>query len=456
MRRIALAICLLLPMLVQAQAIPPADWIKAPGARAEWVPEPVFGGRIALYRAGPADAIEAVVLVHGMGKAAARDWEQVIPALAKKYAVYAVDLPGFGYSDKGNHHYSPDNMARALEAVLAPRLKQPFALIGHSMGGGVTLAYAAAYPKRVNRLVLVDVAGVLHRSVYAEFLARVAAQRAIGLESPWYESVVRAIQLRAEYWPIRGDLVLENASIRQRFLRGDPNAITAFAMVERDFTEALRNIAAPTLIIWGGDDTIAPLRTGQALAATIRHARLTVIEGAGHAPMVQFPDRFNSVVIDELDGRQFAAQSYALRTEDIQGERVGKCDGQRGQEFSGDYTRLIISHCRDVTISNARIGYLQVAHSTVRVVNTHVRDGVDAKNTRLEMTASLVSGSLILDTSNVDAAGTTFVQAPAIATNEGAEQVVLRFSISTVSRAGNAPLALHDIVYLAPNETLIR
>jgi len=181
-----------------------------------------------------------------------------------------------------------------------------------------------------------------------------------------------------------------------------------------------------------------------------------VIAGAGHAPMVQFPDRFNSVVIDELDGRQFAAQYYALRTGDIQGERVGKCDGQRGQEFTGDYTRLIISHCRDVTITNARIGYLQVAHSTVRVVNTHVRDGVDAKNTRLEMTASMVSGSLILDTSNVDAAGTTFVQAPAIATNEGAEPVVLRFSISTVSRAGNAPLALHDIVYLAPNETLIR
>jgi pimeloyl-ACP methyl ester carboxylesterase len=445
---------LLLPAMVQAG--PSADWIKAPGATAELVQEPVFGGRIAFYRAGPADGAEAVVLVHGMGKAAARDWEQVIPVLAKRYAVYAVDLPGFGESDKGNHHYSPDNLARALDAVLTPRLKQPFTLIGHSMGGAVTLAYASAYPKRVSRLVLVDVAGVLHRSVYAEFLARVAAQRAIGLDSPWYEQVVRAIQLRAEYWPVRGDLVLERASIRQRFLRGDPNAIAAFALVEHDFSDALRHIVAPTLIIWGGDDTIAPLRTGQALAAGIPNARLTVIEGAGHAPQVQFPDRFNSVVVDELDGRQFAAPSYALRTEEIQGERVGKCDGQRGQEFTGDYARLVISHCQDAHISNARIGYLQVANSTVRVVNTHVRDGIDAKNTRLEITASVVSGSLVLDASNVDAAGTTFVQAPAIATNEGAEPVVLRFSISTVSRSGSAPLALHDIVYLAPNETLIR
>lgn len=443
-------------LTTMAQASPPVDWIEAPGASAELVPESVFGGRMALYRAGPSSATEAVVLVHGMGKAAARDWAHVIPALAKRYAVYAVDLPGFGYSDKGNHHYSPDNMARALDAVLTSRIARPFTIIGHSMGGTVALAYAGLYPRRVGRLVLVDVAGVLHRSVYAEFLGRVAAQRALGLDSPWYESVVRAIQLRAENWPIRGELVLERAGVRQRVLRGDPNAIAAFAMVEHDFTESLRTIAAPTLIIWGAEDTIAPLRTGQALAAAIPRARLTVIEGAGHAPQVQFPDRFNPLLIDELDGRQFAAQSYALRAEPIQGERIGRCEGQRGQEFSGDYQRLVIEHCQEVRISNARIGYLQAAHSTVRILNTHVRDGVDAKNTRLEFTASIISGSLILDASSVDAAGTTFVQAPAIATNEGDESVVLRFSISSVSRPGDSPAALHDIVRLAPGETLTR
>lgn len=454
MRRITLAAGLLLATLVQAS--PPSDWIKAPGATAEFVPETAFGGRIALYRAGPPGATESVVLVHGLGKAAARDWVHVIPALARRYAVYAVDLPGFGYSDKGNHHYSPDNMARALDSVLTPRIGRPFTLIGHSMGGAVALAYTTNYPSRVGRLVLVDVAGVLHRSVYAEFLGRVAAQRAIGLDSPWFESVVRAIQHRAENWPVRGELVLERAGVRQRVLRGDPNAITAFAMVEHDFSDSLRAIVAPTLIIWGAEDIIAPLRTGQALAAAIPRARLTVIEGAGHAPQVQFPDRFNPVVIDELDGRQFAAQSYALRAEPIQGERVGKCDGQRGQEFSGDYQRVVLEHCQDAQITDARIGYLQTAHSSVRILNTHVRDGVDAKNTRLEFTASIVSGSLILDASNVDAAGTTFVQAPAIATNEGAEPVVLRFSVSTVSRPGDSPRGLHDIVRLAPGETFTR
>ena len=95
----------------------------------------------------------------------------------------------------------------------------------------------------------------------------------------------------------------------------------------------------------------------------------------------------------------------------------------------------MLEHCQDAQISNARIGYLQAAHRPRRSrLNSHVRDGVDARNTRLELTARFVSGSLVLDASSVDAAGTTFVQSPAIATNEGGEPAALRFSVSTVSR----------------------
>lgn len=431
------------------------DWLQGPNARAELVEEPVFGGRVMLYQAGPRGA-HAVVLVHGLGRNAARDWAKLIPALAERYSVYALDLPGFGQSDKGNHLYSPDNFARVLEAVLEKRVPRPFTLIGHSMGGPVALAYIGAYPRRVSRLILVDAAGVLHRSVYAEFLGRVAAQRAMGMDSPWFESVVRAIQLRAENWPIRGELALERPGIRQRILRGDPNAISAFAMVEHDFSQIVRGISAPTLIIWGAEDTIAPLRTGQALAAAIGGARLTVLEGAGHAPQLQFPSRFNPIVLDELDGRQFAAPPYALRKGAIEGNRVGRCDGQRGQEFGGDYERLVLENCQDARISNARIGYLRSEHSTVRIVNSHIRDGVDAKSSRLEFTGGIVGGSLAIDATSVDAAGTRFESPHAIARNNGDVPSVLRFSVAQVSLAGNAPRNLHDIVRLAPGESLIR
>src|SRR5688500_20392175 len=111
----------------------------------------MFAGRVALYRAGPPGATESVVLVHGLGKAAARDWTHVIPALAKRYAVYAVDLPGFGYSDKGNHHYSPDNMARALETPPAPRTAGRVPLIGRPLGGAAAPASTGSSRSRVGR-----------------------------------------------------------------------------------------------------------------------------------------------------------------------------------------------------------------------------------------------------------------------------------------------------------------
>jgi hypothetical protein len=201
---------------------------------------------------------------------------------------------------------------------------------------------------------------------------------------------------------------------------------------------------------------IAPPRTGQALAATIPLARLVVLEGLGHAPQVEAPGRFNPVLLDELDGRQIPAPPYALPIAAIEGERVGRCDGKRGQEFTGDYVRVELSNCPDVRITNARIGYLLASHSTLRIVNSQVRDGVDARNSRLEFNGAVVGGSIVLDSTTVDAAGTTFVPSPAIAANEGSEPVVLRFSVSNVSRAGKEPLVLHDIVRLAPGETLIR
>ena len=205
-----------------------ADWIGVEGATAQHVQVPVFGGRVVLYRAGKRDA-EPVILVHGVGTAAARDWVHVIPALARDYDVYVLDLPGFGLSDKGNHLYSPSNYVRVLDALFGERLNRPVNVVGHSMGGVVAIAYASAYPERVRRLIVADVAGVLHRAVYSEFLGRAMAERAVGDKSPWLDTVVRFIRLQAESLPERGMMSLELPLVRQRFLRGDPSAIASLA-----------------------------------------------------------------------------------------------------------------------------------------------------------------------------------------------------------------------------------
>jgi len=443
-------------LLLGARAAPAqdVDWIAVKGASVERLPESVFGGRVALYRAGKRGA-EPVILIHGLGHAGARDWAEVIPALAATYDVYALDLPGFGASDKGNHLYSPANYVRVLDALFGERLKRPANVVGHSMGGVVALAYAIAYPDRVRRLIVVDAAGVLHRTVYGEFLGRAMAGRKVGAENPWFEMLMRLITTQAENLPAKGAMSIESPQVRQRLLRGDPTTIAAFALADHDLSRGLRTIRAPTLIIWSSDDKVAPPRTGQALASAIPGARLVVIADAGHAPQVTQPERFNALLRDELRGK-LAARPYAQPFAATAGGRSGSCVSERGRQFSGDYDEISLQGCVDVEISDARVGRLTVARSQVRVVNSHVRDGVESHDSRIEFTGGTLGGDppLSLDETSVDAAALRFLpRGRVVAENYGEGQVTLRLSVSEIAGLRGDARYAHQVLRLVEDQS---
>jgi pimeloyl-ACP methyl ester carboxylesterase len=465
--RVALAASLLACTNVLAQAKAPAapasedpaGWMRVKGARAERVAVPVFGGSLMLYRAGKRGA-EPVILIHGLGAAAARDWAETVPALADGYDVYALDLPGFGASDKGNHLYSPSNYVRVLDALFSERLKRPANVVGHSMGGVIALAYAAAFPDRVRRLVVVDAAGVLHRSVYGEFMGRMMAERTLGADSPWLELLSRFITLQAENLPVKGAMSIELPQVRQRLLRGDPAAIAAMALVEHDLSRGLRAIKAPTLVVWSSNDRVAPLRTGQALAAVIPAARLALVGEAGHAPQVSEPARFNALLRDELRGR-LGLKPYAQPLAPPASGQRGSCFSERGRQFSGDYEEIVLRDCADVEISDARIGKLLAWRSELRVVNSHVRDGVHAQDSRLEFTGGSVGGDppLLLDETSVDAAALRFLpRRRVVATNygdgnDGDGDLTLRLSVSEIVNSTGETRYTHQLLRLVEGQS---
>ena len=107
-----------------------------PGTEAHGIDEPVFNSRVAVYEAGRGNA-RSILLVHGIGQGGARDFRYQIDWLKQSFHVVAVDLPGFGDSDKANVLYSPANYARVLKHVADRFLRRPFALVGHSMGAVV-------------------------------------------------------------------------------------------------------------------------------------------------------------------------------------------------------------------------------------------------------------------------------------------------------------------------------
>src|SRR5918999_534147 len=96
-----------------------------------------------------------------------------------------------------------------------------------------------------------------------------------------------------------------------------------------------------------------------------------------------------AVMMDGLD-----EAPYALGFDAVRGNRIEKCQGRRGEEFSGDYETLVLENCRETRITNARIGRVHALHSTASMVNSYIRDGVVAKQSRLQLTGGRMGAPL--------------------------------------------------------------
>ena len=139
-----------------------------PHARGFWMTDDEYG-RVYVVSVGPTRApVEPTLfLVHGLGTNGMRDWYTVLAPLAEHRRVVMFDLPGFGHSAQANVKYGPARYAAVLSRVIARYGPGPVDVIGHSMGGAISLFHAASYPEQVRRLIVVDAAGILHRDAWA-------------------------------------------------------------------------------------------------------------------------------------------------------------------------------------------------------------------------------------------------------------------------------------------------
>jgi pimeloyl-ACP methyl ester carboxylesterase len=442
------------------------DWLTLPDAVHERVAEPVFGGEVWVYQAGRRHA-QAVVLVHGLGERGSQDWAQLIPALARRYHVLAFDLPGFGRSSRGNELYSPANYTALIRHLTQRYLDRPFKLVGHSMGGAISLHYAASHPEDVSQLVLVDAAGILHRAIYAQFLSGLG----IELLPAFYPGqdgllgdLAGRLLRRAEGLPLDTELVLQIPQARAAVLAGEPTRIAALALVEENFSSLIPRVRAPTLIVWGELDPIAPLRTGKLLAANIAGARLQVLGDLKHMPMLEDPVRFNAVLLQELGrspeelARLGKSAAYALAAAPAAGERVGRCENARDRVFRGDYARIEIRGCRGVKLIGVRARELLIERSVVEIENSHIiTEGVAlrAVGSELQITGGSLRGSvaLALTGSRADVAGVQLIGGTAAVTAGGRGSSDFMSSVSRVQSAGRAWYR-HEVRRLPPGSEL--
>lgn len=380
----------------------------------------MFKGRAVVYEAGK-EHQRTILLVHGLGNNGAGDFANHASWLARSYHVLAVDLPGFAQSDRAGALYSPANYAAFLKHVVDRYARKPFALLGHSMGAVLALRYAATYPEDIDRLVIVDAPGILHRASYTgEFLTQLglgflqsriggsAAAGALGKDSfGMITELVHRILGRAEQTSLDLQMLLTIPALREKLLQNDPMKIAGLAVALEDMSREIPNIKTQTLVIWGKQDTIAPLRTGKLLAHVMPHAQLAVIERAAHTPMQEAPDRFRDLLEPFL--RQGLAPAPA-KTRELTPRGSVNCDRQNGAVYEGAYEQLTLHGCRNVHIGAASVRELRVVDSSVTIEHSDIggdSGGLYAVNSTIEMTNGRIRGpvAITLLGSRLDLAG---------------------------------------------------
>jgi pimeloyl-ACP methyl ester carboxylesterase len=375
------------------------------------------GQRVLVGEAG-APSARTVLLVHGLGMNAHRDWSRAIAPLAAQFHVVAVDLPGFGASPGGAGGYSFDALGKALAQVLdqtAPG--QRVHVVGHSLGGAVSLYFAHAHPQKVERLVLVDAAGILLKTVYVQHLATL---RNVQTGIAPVDRLLRGLGDRLG--DVRHGLfnrlddrfdfsrwLAQNPGVRYALLGRHTQVEAGLGLVEHDFSDEIRETVAPTTVIWGADDPIAPPRTGRLLASRMPDARLKVIDGVGHTPMLESPDAFNALLVEALASPLVPSERPAV-PERSQGDV--SCRDQAGRVFSGRFDSLTLENCLGVRIRNATIGQLRLVASSATLDESTV-DGDDvaiwATDSELMATTLQLRGRIAVraENSRFDFAGTT-------------------------------------------------
>ena len=263
-----------------------------PAHTAEWLQADDVALRA--VRLGTGDT--TLVLLHGYGESL-MSWRAVADRLGIRFRVVAVDLPGFGVSDKPAGAYTLDAMHRRMAAFVARWTEGPVIVVGHSMGGEIAASLALAEP-RIVAAVLIAPAGYAIAEAIDSLPAGVAglAGAATPLVLPVHDPQwLREPGPRAAYDPVL-DTAYRHAArtVLEQF---------DFAALRGRFSA----LAKPVLVIWGRQDPTIPFETAEAIMAELPCGTLVPIDGALHRPHQAQADRV-AAAIEQFFNRRHACE----------------------------------------------------------------------------------------------------------------------------------------------------
>jgi len=267
-------------------------------------------GKRLKYRIGGKGPL--LLLIHGMA-GSATTWKQVMPALSEQFTVLAPDLLGHGDSDKEKGDYSLGAMASTLRDLIVGLGYKRATVVGQSYGGGIALQFAYQYPERCERLVLVDAGGLGKEVNPLLRMLTLPGSEAVLLVAcaPPVRRIVEAIGRIAFRKKLQSNTVIPElwrsyASLgsvegRRAFLRTLRAVIDPRGQSVSAHDKLYLAAGMPTLIIWGEDDRIIPVEHAYAAHKVIAGSWLEIIEGVGHYPHCEAPERFVTALTEFIE-----------------------------------------------------------------------------------------------------------------------------------------------------------
>ncbi|MFC1956981.1 alpha/beta fold hydrolase [Chloroflexota bacterium] len=248
-----------------------------------------------------------VLLLHGFG-GFLETWAFNIPPLSKHYRVYAIDLPGHGLSDKPDNSYSPAFAVASANDILEALGIEQATLIGHSLGGAVSINIALSLPERVSRLVLIDSAGLSRTLPRLYRLSSLPVLGNILMSLSVEPALERSVRRLFHDSPVLSremiDIILKNASqpgvketllriLRQNVgLRGPrPGAL----LIDR-----LPQLKMPALFVHGAQDRVFPIEHVRDAFSMAPNSRVKIFDQCGHCPHIEKAPEFNDTVMEFL------------------------------------------------------------------------------------------------------------------------------------------------------------
>ncbi len=220
--------------------------------------------------------IKKIIILHGWAYEHTK-WVPFVNSLIRAgLDIKLLDIPGL--TAPLDQVWQLDNYVTWLHDQLQSE-PQPVALLGHSNGGRIALAYAAKYPQKISHLFLIDSAGLRHRSVKRILFKTVAKLGKVILPFSFLKKILYKAAREHDYEQA-------NPILKKTMLN----------LISTDLTSILASMIMPTTIIWGSEDKTTPISDGRKMHQLIKNSELYVIHGARHSPQFTHTEEVSKTI----------------------------------------------------------------------------------------------------------------------------------------------------------------